>query len=451
MPRIRMPGADTTFRALRHRNYRLLWLGQTGHSATLWMDQVARAVLILQLTDSAVVLSLVIATRLAPILIFGLIAGAVADRYDKKRILTSTQLVSTGCHLFIGIVTVAGLVEVWHVFLTAAVAGTAMAFNQPVRQSLIPRTVPPEDLLNAVALNSTALSFMRIGGGALAGALLIVLDVGGVYLVTAAIYVLVIITTLLMRFDNDGTARRRSQGGIAADLAEGFRYIAGQPVLFVVTGLSLILFVFGFPYQQVFVPLLATRVLDLGDSGVGFLAGATGVGAFAGSLFVAWKSNIARPGLQLMINMLIFGAALVAISLQETVILTALLLAVAGSMTVTYMAFTNGILLSNSDPEMHGRVMSLLSLDRGLIPLGAILAGFLVQALGVRPGLFALGAAIIAMSALVLLLFGPRLAAISSSGATRGHHTAPQSPAAAEPPHPTDAPPLQPGQQHRSL
>ncbi len=291
MPRIRTPGADTTFRALRHPNYRLLWLGQTGHSATLWMDQVARAVLILQLTDSAVVLSLVIATRLAPILIFGLIAGAVADRYDKKRILTSTQVVSTGCHLFIGIVTVAGLVEVWHVFLTAAVAGTAMAFNQPVRQSLIPRTVPPEDLLNAVALNSTALSFMRIGGGALAGALLIVLDVGGVYLVTAAIYVLVIITTLLMRFDTDGTARRRSQGGIAADLAEGFRYIAGQPVLFVVTGLSLILFVFGFPYQQVFVPLLATRVLDLGDSGVGFLAGATGVGAFAGSLFVAWKST----------------------------------------------------------------------------------------------------------------------------------------------------------------
>jgi hypothetical protein len=272
-----------------------------------------------------------------------------------------------------------------------------------------------------VALNSTALSFMRIGGGAIAGSLLLVLSVGGVYLVTAGIYLLVILTTLLMRFEADGSAGRRSEAGLFADLAEGFRYIAGQPVLFVVTGLSLILFVFGFPYQQVFVPLLATKTLDLGDSGVGFLAGATGVGAFAGSLFVAWKSNIARPGLQLMINMLIFGGALVAISLQANVWLTALLLAVAGSMTVTYMAFTNGILLSNSRPDMHGRVMSLLSLDRGLIPLGAILAGALVEALGIRPGLFTLGAAIMAMSGLVLLLFGRRLAEIRSDGAVRGH------------------------------
>ncbi|GIW13112.1 MAG: MFS transporter [Tepidiforma sp.] len=427
-PMPRLPGADTTFRAFRHRNFRLLWLGQTGHSATLWMDQVARAVLILDLTDSAVMLSLVIATRLAPILFFGLIAGAIADRYDKRRILVVTQCISTACHLFIGTMAVTGLVEVWHVFLTAGVAGTAMAFNQPVRQSLIPRTVPPEDLLNAVALNSTALSFMRIGGGAIAGGLLIVLSVGGVYLVTAAIYLLVILTTVLMRFDHDAASKRRARSGLFADLAEGFRYISSQPTLFVVTGLSLILFVFGFPYQQVFVPLLATRTLGLGDSGVGFLAGATGVGAFAGSLFIAWKSNIARPGLQLMINMLIFGSALVAISLQQTVWLTAALLAVAGSMTVTYMAFTNGILLSNSTPEMHGRVMSLLSLDRGLIPLGAILAGALVQALGVRPGLFTLGSAIIAMSGLVLLLFGKRLAEIRSDGPVRGHPPGPAQP-----------------------
>ncbi len=425
----RLPGADTTFRALRHPNYRLLWLGQTGHSATLWMDQVARAVLILDLTDSAVMLSLVIATRLAPILLFGLLAGAVADRYDRKRILTITQCTSTACHLFIGIAAVAGIVEVWHVFLTAGIAGTAMAFNQPVRQSLIPRTVPAEDLLNAVALNSTALSFMRIGGGAFAGALLVITSVGGVYLITAGIYLLVILTTLLMRLDDDGAARRR-ESGLFADLAEGFRYVASQPVLFVVTGLALILFIFGFPYQQVFVPLLAKKTLGLGDSGVGFLAGATGVGAFAGSLFVAWKSSIARPGLQLMINMLIFGAALVAISLQQNTWLTALLLAVAGSMTVTYMAFTNGILLSNSKPEMHGRVMSLLSLDRGLIPIGAILAGLLVQRLGIRPGLFTLGIAIIAMSSLVLLVFGRRLAEIRSATAVRGHIPANEPPPA---------------------
>ena len=384
------------------------------------MDQVARAVLILQLTDSALVLSMVIATRLVPILLFGLLAGAIADRYDKKRILMSTQFVSLGCHLFLGIVVVSGIVEIWHVFATAAVAGTAMAFNQPVRQSLIPMTVPKEDLLNAVALNSMALSFMRIGGGSLAGVLLIPFSVGGVYLITAGIYAFVILTTVLMQFSKVNR-KKKSEEGIWSDLKEGFGYIAGNSTLGVVTLLALILFVFGFPYQQVFVPLLATRTLDMGDSGVGFLAGATGVGAFLGSLFVAWKSNIARPGLQLMFNMLIFGGALVLLSLQSNLIITCLLLAVAGSMTVTYMAFTNGILLENSDPDMHGRVMSLLSLDRGLIPVGAILAGILVQSFGVRPGLFTLGATIVVLSALVLLIWGKRLAEIRSGAAVRGH------------------------------
>ncbi len=416
-----LPIATTTFRALRHRNYRYLWLGQTGHSATLWMDQVARAVLILELTDSALMLSLVVAVRLLPILLFGLIAGAVADRSDRKQVLMTTQFVTFGTHLFLGVAVAAGFIETWQVFVTAFVAGTAMAFNQPVRQSIIPMTVPREDLLNAVALNSTALSFMRIGGGSIAGLLLIPFDVGGVYLVTAGIYVLVILTTWAMRIPGEVTVRKET--GIFEDLQEGFGYVAANPTLLWVTGLALILFVFGFPYQQVFVPLLAKETLDLGDSGVGFLAGATGVGAFVGSLVVATKSS-ARPGLQLIINMLVFGGALVAVSLQETVIGTAVLLALAGSMTVTYMAFTNGILLEQSTPEMHGRVMSLLSLDRGLIPLGSILAGVLVAGIGIRPGLFVLGAAILVLSTLALLVAGRRLASISRGPAQRAELSA---------------------------
>lgn len=412
--------AGETFRALRYRNYRLLWLGQTGHSATLWMDQVARAVLVLDLTDSALSLALVIATRLVPILLFGLLAGAVADRFDKQRILTVTQVVTLGCHLFLALMVTTGLIELWQVFVTAFVAGSAMAFNQPVRQSLIPLTVPREVLLNAVALNSTALSFMRIGGGSIAGVLLLWLDTGGVYFVTAGIYVFVILTTLLMRLPRAEAAGRKP-GNLLGDLGEGFRYVSANPTLLLVTGLALILFVFGFPYQQVFVPLLAKETLDLGNSGVGFLAGATGVGAFVGSLVVAARSSVARPGLQMVINMVVFGAALVGISFQQNVIITALLLAVAGSMTVTYMAFTNGILLENSTPEMHGRVMSLLSLDRGLIPLGAISAGALVSWLGVRPGLFVLGAVVVLLSLGALAVAGSRLSAIRGGVSRSGH------------------------------
>jgi len=412
----RLPGKGTTpqtFRALRHRNYRLLWLGQTGHSASLWMDQVARAVLILELTDSAIMLSLVIAARLVPILLFGLIAGAVADRSNKQRVLFITQTVTLGTHLFLGIMVTTGMIEVWHVFATALVAGTAMAFNQPVRQALIPMTVPREDIGNAVALNALALSAMRVGGGSMAGALLIVLSTGGVYLVNAGIYVLVIVSTSAMRLP-PREARAGKRPGLFAELGEGFAYVARNPNLGMIAALSLVLFVLGFPYQQVFVPLLARDVLDMGNSGVGFLAGATGVGAVAGTLFVASRSRIARPGLQLFINLFVFGGALVTISLQATIVGTALLLAVAGGMTVTYTALTNTILLEHSTPEMHGRVMSLLSLDRGLIPLGAILAGMLTASLGVRPAMFAMGSLVLVMALAAFLLAGGRILAIRS-------------------------------------
>jgi MFS family permease len=323
--------------------------------------------------------------------------------------------------VFIGTMCLTGMVEVWHVFVTAGVAGTAMAFNQPVRQSLLPMTVPKEVMLNASALNSSVLSFMRIGGTSVAGVLLIWFSIGWIYVITAGIYILVTITTMLMRFEGGATRRKTQTGGIFGDLKEGFTYIASNRTLGIVTALALIIFIFGMPYQQVFVPLLAKETLDLGNPGVGFLQGATGIGAFAGSMFVAWKSGIAKPGLQLVFNMLVFGGALVLISLQSTLLGTCLLLAVAGSMTVTYMAFTNGILLEYSTPEMHGRVMSLLSLDRGLIPLGAILAGTLAASIGVRPGLFTLGATILVLSTGVLLLFRKRLSAISSANAVAGH------------------------------
>jgi len=421
-----------TFRSLHYRDYRFMWFGQVGHSACQWMDQVARAVLVIQLTDSAIALSIVIATRLVPTLLFGLLAGAVADRFDKKPILSLTQYVSLLSYLYLGVAIVGGFIDFWQIVATAFVSGTAMAFNQPVRQALIPSLVPREHLLNAIALNSTALSLMRVGGGSIAGVLLLFLSTGGVYLVTTAVYAVVVVCTWLMHVPAR-SAPARPQQGIMGDLVEGLRYVSARPDLGLVVALALILFVFGFPYQQVFTPLLATRVLEMGESGVGFLAGATGLGAVIGTLFVASRS-VRRPGVQLMLNMTIFGAALVAIALVPTLLLTALLLGVAGAMTVTYNAFTNTILLENTDPAMHGRVMALLSLDRGLIPLGAIVSGFLAEGIGVRPGLFVMGTTIVGLSILALAIWGRRLAAIRTSGHARPGHGHGASPAASPAP-----------------
>jgi hypothetical protein len=348
---------------------------------------------------------------------------------DRRQVLISTQLVTWATYIFLGVAVVSGFVEAWHVVATAAVAGTAMAFNQPVRQSLIPMVVPKEAVLNAIALNSTSVSFMRIGGSSLAGVLLIGLDSGGLYLVCAGIYGFVMYTTYRMRVEGGNpVARRKEKTSLFADLGEGFSYLGKNPALALIVSLALILFVFGFPYQQIFVPLLAKETLGMGDSGVGWLTSSIGVGAVIGSLFVASRESIPRPALQMLINLFIFSGALLAIALVNGLVesrpagiaATAVLLAVAGSMTVTFMSFTNSVLLGNSDPEMHGRVMSLLSLDRGLIPLGAILAGLLASAFDVLPALFIMGSVVLGLSTLALIFMGRSLRTITAQGERLG-------------------------------
>jgi MFS family permease len=411
-----LTGVRGTFRALRHRNYRLLWFGQVGHSASQWMEQVVRPVLVYELTVSPLLVSFVVFMRMIPVLLFGVIAGAVADRYDKRRILSCAQFTTMSMHFLLAFLVLSGLVEVWQVFVTAMVSGAAMAFNQPARSSLIPKLVPPADLMNAVALNTAAMNFMRIGGGALAGVLLIALSPGDVYLLNGILYLGVIATTRAMRFPP--AERARPQGGLIADLGEGFAYIRSNRAVLGLVALAMGLFVFGMPYQQVFVPLIALRVFELDRSWVGWMLSCTGVGAICGSLFVASRPGYRRPALALVTNLCIFGSALVALGLSPALPLTLALLAVAGSMTVSYMAVTNALLLTITPPAFHGRVISLMSLDRGIIPLGAILAGVLADRLSTRAGLVIMGGLLLGFTALAFLLLSSTIGHLQVSGRT---------------------------------
>lgn len=397
----------TTFSSLAYRNYRFMWLGQLGHSASLWMEQVARPVLILELTGSAFLVGLVMATRMAPMLIFGLVAGVAADRLDKRRLLLTTQAVTMATHFVLAFLILAGMVEVWHVFVTAFVSGTSMSFNQPARQSLIPRLVPQEALLNAIALNTAAMNVMRIGGGALAGVLLIPLGIGGVYLINGLLFIGVMAVTWAIQVAREEKATRQRTSSWLGELAEGLAFVTKGHLVYVV-GLAFILFVFGFPYQGVFVPLLAIDVLDLGDSGVGWLVATTGIGALIGSLIMATRQRFERRGLLLLVFLIIFSAALIVTSQSTWIPLTLLTLLVVGAAGVSYMALTTTILLENSPPEIQGRVMSVVSLDRGLVPLGAIIAGTLASVLGPQTGLFIMGSVCLVLT-LVAAVVSPRL------------------------------------------
>ncbi len=396
-----------TFRALRFPNYRYMWQGQLGHSAAVWMEQVIRPLLMLELTGAPIQVGLVVAVRMAPQLIFGLLAGAAADRYDKRRILLATQWITLSMHLILAVLILTGNLQIWHVFITAFIAGASMAFNQPARQSMIPRLVPPDALLNAIALNTTAINIMRVLGAGLAGALLVFMDYGQVYLMNAVIFLYVIWATRQIAFKEsarsapDSAAHAGHAAGLARDLLAGFRYMQANAVVLHLVGLGLVIFVVGSPYQQVFVPLLALDVLKIGRAGAGGLLACSGVGSLIGSLAIASLQKLPRRGLTLMACIVLFGLALLLLAFSRSVVLSATALIIAGMMTTAYNSLNVSLLVENSAAEYHGRVLSLLSLDRGFVSLGAVIAGVLAQACGPLIGLAILALACIALTSAI--------------------------------------------------
>ncbi|MBI4298020.1 MAG: MFS transporter [Chloroflexi bacterium] len=405
-------GGIRTFRALGYRSYRYFWLGQLGDSAAMWMEQVIRPLLILQLTGSALMVGLVITVRMVPIFAFGIIAGVIADRYDKRRILMYSQAVTMLMHLTLAVLLISGRVQIWHIFATAFIAGGSMAFKQPARQSMVPRLVPADVLLNGLALNSAAMNIMRVTGASLAGVLLIAFNYGQVYLLNALIFVGVIWTTTQIKLSEPTeipvelpyVRHRRSRGwALLRDLADGFRYINSNRLVLYLMGMALLIFILGQPYQQVFVPLIALKVLEVGRTGAGWMLALTGVGALIGSITIASRERFPRRGLLMMLMVMVFSLALILLSRSTWIPLSAVALILAGSMQTSYMALNNSLLLERTPQEFHGRVMSLMSLDRGLMSVGAILAGSLAEALGPQLGLTIIAGTCLGLTILAFL------------------------------------------------
>ena len=395
----------STFHSLQYRDYRYLWLGQVGASASLWMEQLARPLLILMLTDSALMVGLITATRMVPMLLVGIWAGVIADRADKRQILLIKKSITFLTHLTTAILILSSVIEPWMVFVTTFVGGSAMAFDQPARQSLIPRLVPRETIANAIALNSAAMNVMRILGAPLAGVFLLVFDFGELYLVQSAVYLWVIYSMSQINFRRAQLDEARPRTTMRQELLEGFQAVRRDSVILYILGLSLILFVWGFPYQSVYVPLIAVEVLDIGSAGAGGLVALTGAGALLGSLTVATSGDsLKKRGVVMLAQIVVFAVALTLFARADTLLLAAPALLVTGAMQTSFMSLNNAFVLGRTSPELQGRVMSLFSLDRGLIPLGATIGGVLAETLGPQDGLMVMAAICLAFTLLVALL-----------------------------------------------
>ncbi len=403
-------GRVNTFASLSSVNFRYLWFGQISNSLSLWIEQVARPILVLDLTGSAVQLGLVIAVRTLPQLGLGLVAGVFADWYNRRSILLVSKIGAMVANFILAILILGGWLELWHIYATALLRGIFASFDNPARQALIPTMVKPAHLTNAVALNSGSMNMMRIVGASVAGLLLVFVGVGGTFLTVALVSVLAVFFTVMLRVPSNPRVKR-TVAGVGRSFVEGLQYVWRLPDIRGVILVALFYFTLGMTYLQVFAPLFAKQVLGIGDSGFGFMISAAGVGSLVGALAMATLSPSHHRGKLLLGFTALVGSFLMlfsAASYLPWVYPTFGVIAIVGMLSSGFATIMTTTLLEKTSVELRGRVMGVLSLDRSMISLGSTVAGFASAAVGAQVAQMAFGLALL-LVAIVLALSQLRL------------------------------------------
>ena len=394
-------------RALRHRNYRLFFGGQSISMTGTWMQTVAQSWLVYRLTGSAALLGLVGFTSQFPVFLFAALGGTFADRRNPHRILITTQTLAMVLAFILAVLTLAGWVQVWHIFVLAGLLGIINAFDVPARQVLTAEIVGKEDLMNAIAMNSAMFNGSRIVGPAVAGILVAAVGEGWCFLANGVSYIAVIIGLLMMKIQFP--ASRPHHGSALANITEGFRFIGRTGPIRTLLILLAVVSVMGMPYS-VLMPIFADKILHGGARGLGLLMGASGMGALLGALVLAARQEIRGLGNWVAYSCASFGASLILFSLSRSFWLSALLLLPVGFAMIVEMAASNTLIQAMVPDQLRGRVMSVYTMIvMGMSPLGALLAGVLAQHLMGAPATVALGGAVCILGAILFRVYLPSL------------------------------------------
>lgn len=391
-PARRPSGKARPLAALRHRNYRLYWTGQCISVIGTWMQNVAQAWLVLELTNSAFLLGLVGAAQFAPILLFSLLGGAIADRLPKRGLIILTQSVAMILAFVLGILVVTGKVRYEHVIALAALMGTVNAIDMPARQSFIIELVGKQDLMNGIALHASLFNGARIVGPALAGVIIARFGLAVCFLINAASFLAVLVQLLRIRLPGQ-QPHAAGNGPVLREVAEGLRYIRGTPDILLPVLLLGLVSVFAVNFN-VLVPVFAREVLRRGAEGFGFLLAAHGVGALLGALTLAWVSY-AGPNRRLLFGGVV-GLCLAQLVLApfKSYVAAAILLALAGWSMLVFVGTVNTSIQLAAEDRFRDRVMALYTVVFiGVTPVGNFLSGAVAHLWG-APVAFAAGSAL---------------------------------------------------------
>lgn len=376
-------------RALRHRNYRLFFIGQLISLIGTWMQMVAQSWLVYRLTGSSLLLGTVGFASQIPVFLLAFLGGAAADRYNRHRVVIATQAAAMVLAFALSILTLTGAVQVWHIVVLAALLGVVNAFDMPARQAFVVALVEKDDLMNAIALNSSIFNGARVLGPSIAGVVIAAIGEGWCFFANGVSYIAVITCLLLMKVAWRGSEAGRGSG--VRDLLEGFVYVRHTPPIRALLLLIALVSMVGMPYS-VLMPIFADRILGGGPRGLGILMGATGVGALAGAMSLAVRPGTGGLGRLVGYAGAGFGAGLILFSLSRWFWLSALFLLPVGYCLIVTMGATNTLIQTMVPDRLRGRVMALhVMMFMGMAPFGSLLAGALAEPLG-APATVALGA-----------------------------------------------------------
>jgi MFS family permease len=390
----------STFMSLRHRNFRLYFAGQTVSVIGTWMQKVAQAWLVLELTDSGTLLGLTAALQQLPTLLLAPFGGLLADRMSKRRILIITQAAAAVPALLLGVLTATGAVTLWMVLVLALVLGCIECFEKPARHTFPVELVGKEHLTNAVALSNIVINAGKVVGPAVAGVLITTVGMASSFFVNAASFGAVLAGLLLMRPRQLHRSPPAAPG--PGQLREGLRYVRGQPallgtlVLMAVTGLL--------AYEWIVTLPMLARESFAGDADVaGLMFTAMGAGAIFGGLAIAgWLQASLR---RLLVTGFVFSGVLVLVAFSPSLVLAYVLLFVLGAASIAFRAVATSLVQLRSSPEMRGRVMALLVVAiGGTTPLGGPLLGWIGEEWGARAA-FVVGGVSTAVAAAVAGLY----------------------------------------------
>jgi MFS family permease len=383
------------FRSLRVRNYRLYAAGQLVSLTGTWMQRVAQDWLVLELTNSGTALGIVTALQFLPSLLFGLWGGLLADRYDKRKLLLATQTGLALVALILGVLDVTGIVQYWQVLVLALALGLVSAIDSPVRQSFVVEMVGPDDLTNAVGLNSTIFNSARILGPAVAGVMITAIGTGWAFVANAISSIAVLTGLALMR-----PAELRPSPAIdriRGQLRAGLHYVRQRQDLLLTMVLVFVVGTFGLNFQ-ITTALLAKQVFHRSATGYGLLSTALAVGACVGAVLATRRRT--RPSLLfLLLAAMAFGLLEILAGSMPGFGATALMLVLVGLAMLTFTTAANSSVQLGVEATMRGRVMALyLMCFLGGTPVGAPIVGWVANTVGPRWGMIGGGLVCLAMA-----------------------------------------------------